>query len=431
MTSRSLPRAAPALPSTAELLLWLSAFLPTLAIAYPLLVWPLIEGKPASEFADFMPASPSAEPSSLNRLYFPPLFLLASAAFVLWHRALGATVSRLPLWLMGLLLGWAGMTAFWGLEPGLVTRRLMLQITVIAPVLLPVLIARRPEDVLRPAFWLVVLVTLVNTWMVLTHPPTKLGHAGIYPHKNVLGAVMGIDVVFALYMAATGRALERLAAAFVLVVSLGILVASKSKTSIGFAVMAPAIGLGMALAARLVRMSPAVVMAALAGGLAFVYQLGVASQIWDFETVAGAIFGDPTLTRRTDIWDFAIKMIGERPVLGWGYESFWGISYEAPSYREAPGFVAKMPHAHNAYLDAWLQTGLPGLVLLVLLILASLHAAGRVGGRPFALTIFALTAMTYAIGHNCFESEFFHAYNIVSMMFVLAIALSVRSWSPP
>ena len=59
------------------------------------------------------------------------------------------------------------------------------------------------------------------------------------------------------------------------------------------------------------------------------------------------LYGDPTFTGRTIIWDFANYEISRRPLLGWGYQSFWLVGPDAPSIVDAPGFVKAMPNAHN------------------------------------------------------------------------------------
>ena len=46
-----------------------------------------------------------------------------------------------------------------------------------------------------------------------------------------------------------------------------------------------------------------------------------------------------------------------RPLLGWGYQSFWLVGPDAPSIVEAPGWVKMMPNAHNGYYDTMLEIG--------------------------------------------------------------------------
>ena len=60
----------------------------------------------------------------------------------------------------------------------------------------------------------------------------------------------------------------------------------------------------------------------------------------------------PSWAARIDIWSFAAGKSLEKPVWGWGFES-------------ARNFAPIIPdHPHNMSLQAWLELGLPGLVLL-------------------------------------------------------------------
>jgi O-antigen ligase len=152
-------------------------------------------------------------------------------------------------------------------------------------------------------------------------------------------------------------------------------------------VLVPLLSYGSVLLARHCRVSPAIALSLLVLAIYGVYEFGAQSGFWDFHAVAETVFGDPTLTQRTDIWSFAIRKIAERPWLGYGYEVFWGAGANSPSVREGPGFVAQMPHAHNGYIDVVLQTGALGLVLLAVLILSALHVAGRLARRSPGLGI--------------------------------------------
>ena len=76
----------------------------------------------------------------------------------------------------------------------------------------------------------------------------------------------------------------------------------------------------------------------------------------------------PDATHRADIWEQVVHYAIQRPE-GWGYVGYWPV-WDEPykSILQSTGIVAA--HAHNAYLDAWLQTGLVGMVLfLVIMVL--------------------------------------------------------------
>jgi hypothetical protein len=78
-----------------------------------------------------------------------------------------------------------------------------------------------------------------------------------------------------------------------------------------------------------------------------------------------------TRSHRACIWDFAKYEIARRPLLGWGYQSFWLVGPDAASVVEAPGWVKTMPNAHNGYYDTMREMGYVGYFLLVTFIIAT------------------------------------------------------------
>jgi O-antigen ligase len=82
---------------------------------------------------------------------------------------------------------------------------------------------------------------------------------------------------------------------------------------------------------------------------------------------------DATLTRRTEIWSAVWAAISTHMVLGYGFSGFWaGIHGESARVAAMLGFVAR--HAHNGFLDLWLELGIAGLILFTA---GYLQAAGN------------------------------------------------------
>src|SRR5271165_2487739 len=74
---------------------------------------------------------------------------------------------------------------------------------------------------------------------------------------------------------------------------------------------------------------------------------------------------DATFTGRTEIWKQVWRFIVERPVLGWGYAAFWrGI--EGQSFKVVAAVRFIVFHAHNGFLEIWLELGFLGLTLFAL-----------------------------------------------------------------
>ena len=75
----------------------------------------------------------------------------------------------------------------------------------------------------------------------------------------------------------------------------------------------------------------------------------------------------PDMTGRTKIWKIVLDLIDQRPLQGWGWSSYW-----VPWVEPYQGLVVinHVPYyqAHNAFLDVWMQLGIVGLGLFILLI---------------------------------------------------------------
>lgn len=116
------------------------------------------------------------------------------------------------------------------------------------------------------------------------------------------------------------------------------------------------------------------------------------------DSVFGLIGRDPTFTGRSAIWQLAAHYIAQRPLLGYGYASFWNVGDNASKHIfYSIGWVT--PDAHNGYLDLALQLGLVGGTLGVLLLLRTLLGAVRAlkqGYLPEAQWIIMIVVMIAA-----------------------------------
>ncbi|MDN4486905.1 O-antigen ligase family protein [Demequina sp. SYSU T00039] len=87
-------------------------------------------------------------------------------------------------------------------------------------------------------------------------------------------------------------------------------------------------------------------------------------------------------TNRVFIWDETMRLAMARPE-GWGYVGYWPIWHEP--YRSVVDHVGVVvPHGHNAFLDAWMQMGLIGLALLLVIVVLTFGSAWRLVERASA-----------------------------------------------
>ena len=99
--------------------------------------------------------------------------------------------------------------------------------------------------------------------------------------------------------------------------------------------------------------------------------LGVAA-VWVFSGQLLKLFGkSEDLTGRLDIWHSVTALASQRPVFGWGWVSYW-VPWVEPFKTLAVRKGVTYLQAHNAWLDVWLQLGVVGLVVFILLVATTL-----------------------------------------------------------
>jgi exopolysaccharide production protein ExoQ len=76
-------------------------------------------------------------------------------------------------------------------------------------------------------------------------------------------------------------------------------------------------------------------------------------------------------TGRSEIWAKVIHLAQERPGVGWGWVSYW-TPWVAPFNHLIVKGGVQVLHAHNAWLDVWLQLGIVGLVVFGAWVLSTL-----------------------------------------------------------
>lgn len=93
----------------------------------------------------------------------------------------------------------------------------------------------------------------------------------------------------------------------------------------------------------------------------------VLNQVW--VPLLEMIGRDPTLTGRTVLWEWGVRAIGERPVVGWGFTGYFNSAQGAIPSLYVPEFENyEIAHFHNSYIQTAVDLGLLGLGLLILVL---------------------------------------------------------------
>jgi O-antigen ligase len=90
-------------------------------------------------------------------------------------------------------------------------------------------------------------------------------------------------------------------------------------------------------------------------------------------------------TGRTELWTVGWRMVQQRPLLGVGLDNFQdraGDFVRQPGSLQFVRLIVDQPHVtHNVYLQQWAETGIVGLVLLLVIPAGAVSAALAAGRR--------------------------------------------------
>ena len=133
----------------------------------------------------------------------------------------------------------------------------------------------------------------------------------------------------------------------------------------------------------------------------------------------------PDMTGRTKIWKIVLHLIDQRPLQGWGWSSYW-----VPWVEPYKGLVVinNVPYyqAHNAFLDVWMQLGIFGLGLFLLLVGLTFVRLWRLAVRHTSpLYLWPILIFVGIVTQNLTESRI-----LVEIGWVLLVLFAVKVMDP-
>ena len=189
---------------------------------------------------------------------------------------------------------------------------------------------------------------------------------GIVGNRNLLGFIALLAlIIFCVQLA--DRAVWRGSGITWIVIAVATLILTGSSTVI-VALVAVALAAVTALWTRALRPSrrwPVY----LTVGTGAVLALATTPLWW--QQITALLGRSADATGRSDIWNSVWGLIVERPVVGWGWISYWAPWVEPfNDLAERKGVLYLQ--AHNAWLDVWMQVGIIGLILFCVVALMAL-----------------------------------------------------------
>jgi exopolysaccharide production protein ExoQ len=298
------------------------------------------------------------------------LSFLAHRREIEWH-------GLLPVTLL-VFVGWCGVSTIWSEYQWATLAAWIYQLVFaflaiyLALVRDAIQIVRTVGDVLR---WLLTasLALEVLSGLLIDKPIAFLGVqgnialggpiSGLFGSRNVLGLVALIAMVTFIIEWRTKSVQPGIAAYSMVVGALCLLFSDSPVIAVMIVVLALAVAALFGLRsirnerARFVVQLVLAVAAACAAVLAFVLRA----------PIINLLHGRSVITVRYEVWLQIWHLIPQRPLTGWGWIGFWRGSLEPYSLINA---LTGTPHANglNAFLDVWLQVGLIGFLLFLLLL---------------------------------------------------------------
>ncbi len=339
-----------------------------------------------------------------------------------------------------LLLVWAALSALQSYEPALSLRRHAMATIVVALAAAAVTLPGSLTQLSRLLAGVSLATLGLCYFGVAALPAVAIHHTadvlephleglwrGVFQHKNVASPMM---VVFLFIGAFVAKVTSRKLGWAIMALAIVFLVGAGGKTALALALPI------LLLSEWVLRLGSAwrraFVSLALLGVLNLVTVGSVV--IEPVQKFNEAVMPDPSFTGRTDIWSYGFERIKQRPLTGYGFATFWRtptvISPENPDFDDAsphgkvPAWLKLVSHSHNAYLDATLTMGVPGLLLLVLwLVVVPMTDTNRIvannGNRHLTLLLFRIWLL--GIYLSSLEAIVFDRANPVWFMTLFAV----------
>jgi len=296
---------------------------------------------------------------------------------LLFHPRPALRIARRTL-LLWVLVGWALLSTAWSVIPEITLLR---GLSVLVAGLYGLLLAVRykPDTVLHIMGVALAIVVIASLMAALTFPEWAVmtgmhqgAWRGVLFHKNALGRISTLALIVFWTIMQRERGKKRLGW-LLLIAAAGVnIISSRSATGLILALITIAAWCVLQIWKHLPRLlRPAI------GSLALAVALPATLVLPGYlEAILGFFGKDLTLTGRILLWRALIPVILKRPLLGYGYGAFWQGD-AGPAYQVWAAVGWEWPHAHNGFIDLWLEMGFVGVFVGILLILILIISSKR------------------------------------------------------
>lgn len=314
--------------------------------------------------------SGSIETSNIvNVLLFPTLFMLSFLAFLPKYNEILQILKKEKL--LTLFFIWALLTIGWSEFPFTSFKRWFQQITYFFIPLVYFSYCKSIKDVIKaikPTIYIYLLVSIVVVFIVPEATDPRFGTwRGLMPHKNHLGQIALISIVFTSIVYFAESTLKRkVVALFFLLIGISLLIGANSSTAIiGFLLFL----LGSLTYVFLNKMFGNIgtgkfisIFSLIMGLTIFILIYKMAPELADSLNITGKNID--TMSSRTFLWEYMLSKISNHIFFGCGFRGFWVV--DSNIVDKIWSLFLYLPiQAHNGYLDILNEGGIIATMLLV------------------------------------------------------------------
>lgn len=385
----------------------------------------IVKGGASEGEADFSSGDSTLVQLAFIAIYIVTFFLL----FIRWRKTLYVLTHSKNI---ALLIGMAVLSLLWSINPSRTFSRVFALVgTTLFGIYLSVRYhsLRKHLSIISLTFLTILIFSLLFSIGLRKYGVMGGIHAGawrgIYYHKNALGKWMTVSaIIFLLQSTDTDK--KRFIWLGALGLSIVMLVLSKSSAALisllGLVFIFSLLGI---LRLQYELMASVITFTMLAVAI-------ITVGIIDNQDVILSLFGkDPSLTGRTDLWEFMTEIALRRPWLGYGYGAFWAANSGAEEVWRA--FAWTPPNSHNGYIDTWLNIGLIGLFIFAVGFIKNLSISLLLIRKygtpevvlPFMLLVY-LGISNYSESALMLQNDFFWVI-YVSLSYLLSTSVNCSS----
>lgn len=235
--------------------------------------------------------------------------------------------------------------------------------------------------------------------ILLANPITadgRLGSVEEFLHPNTIGNKMAITSICSLYLVLESEQLETKPRTYIFIIAILLftLLKSLSKTAIFCFLVATLVYLAFSKIPRRKKIT----LLAIVAGLVAICSAALSQYLNYYlnEQQGGeALY---TASGRTGIWRMTLDLIQEKPILGYGFQSYLDVV-------DQQLINIRLVHAHNEFFQIWFTLGLVGLLLSIITYISYYLLLRRASKKGLSQVSLGMALLFYSVIRGATEAS--------------------------